>query len=102
MDFEEILAALVEGDAALPGFSHPALAAVRLLEHMVDLAAGPGMHVFVSHDSIVLPTAAHLLGQSLTRPDWPEYLDAVVLWRDIDAVEVRYRGRSARRRQLVR
>lgn len=96
MAYEEIINAVVDGRPDLPGFARPRRAAGRLLEHMLEHATTPGVHVFVTHDSVVLPTAAHLLGRSLRKPDWPWYLDTVVIWREGDGYEIRYREHAGR------
>jgi hypothetical protein len=82
----------LNGAAPLPGLVPTAEAARRLVGHMLALAAGaPGLHVFVSHDVILVPTIACCLGAPLPRPDWPAFLDGALLWHDNGQVRLRYR-----------
>ena len=100
---EEVMRRLVHGDEVLPGCADAEAAARALVHHMLTAARGePGLHVFVTHDSLVTATAARLLGEPLTKADWPWYLEAAFFWEDGDAVHVGYRERrSALPRPLV-
>jgi broad specificity phosphatase PhoE len=90
---EGVIQCLISGRGALPGMADPSEAAHQLGEHMLQALDGiPGLHVFVSHDSIVAPTVARLMGGELPRYMWPEFLDAVALWRNADGVWASYRG----------
>ncbi|MCK6528640.1 histidine phosphatase family protein [Myxococcota bacterium] len=90
---EAVMEALVRG-VALPGLADPRAAARRLVAHMLATAdARPGVHVFVTHDSLVTATAAHALGVPLGPLDWPLFLEALVLVADGAMVQAEYRGR---------
>ena len=94
---EEVMRHLVTGQA-LPGVANADSAARSLVRRMLGHAAGEaGIHAFVTHDSLVTATAAHLLGVPLTPADWPGYLEAAFFWESDGGVEVRYRGRRALR-----
>ncbi|BCO29852.1 hypothetical protein MIZ03_4776 [Rhodoferax lithotrophicus] len=83
---------LISGEGALPGMADPSEAAHRLIKHMLaSIASQPGMHVFVSHDSIVAPTVARVIGQKMTQNQWPEFLDAALIWRNENFIMVAYR-----------
>ena len=41
-----------------------------------------GIHMFITHDSIVLPVAAQIAGVSLGMEDWPAFLDGVLMWKE--------------------
>ena len=89
---EQVLTHIVAG-TQLPGLTDPIPATRRLVSHMVKTAAGrPGLHVFVTHDSLVTAAAAHVLGQPLTRADWPLYLEALALAATGSGVTASYRG----------
>lgn len=89
---EAVMAHLVGEDTALPGMAVPRRAAWVLVEHMLTACDdGPGVHVFLTHDSLVTATAARALGEPLGREDWPAYLEAAFFWREGDAVGVAYR-----------
>lgn len=94
LPYEEILNGVVDGRVDLEGFAVPRRAAGRLFEHMTEHASQAGVHVFVTHDSVVLPTAAHLLALPLRQSNWPWYLEALVAWQDVGGWEVRYRGHA--------
>lgn len=89
---ESVLARLVRDDAPLPGMAAPASAARFLVHHMLSVAAGrPGVHVFVTHDSLVTVSAARLLGVALGRDAWPLCLEGALFWRDGDTLQTAYR-----------
>ena len=69
---EGVMDHLVSAREPLPGMARPDEAARFLVQHMLGAAAGrPGVHVFVTHDSLVTATAARLLGKPLSPGDWP-------------------------------
>lgn len=90
---EGVIEHLVSGGGALPGMADAAEAAIGLVDHLLESAGcEPGLHLFISHDSIVAPTVARVLGQRLCRSRWPEYLDAAAFWRNQEGrVMVAYR-----------
>lgn len=96
---EGVVRHLVSEVDALPGMARPDAAARFLVHHMLATAAGePGVHVFVTHDSLVTATAARLLGHPLGVDDWPWYLEGAFFWRDeAGALCTSYRDRRARR-----
>ena len=86
---------LVSQDRPLPGMADPAPAARFLVQHMLARAGDrPGLHVFVTHDSLVTTTAARLLGEHLGKDDWPWYLEGAFFWRQGGHLVTAYRGRS--------
>jgi broad specificity phosphatase PhoE len=88
---EGVMTHLVSGNGALPGMAEPEAAAKSLVKHMLGLARRPGIHLFVTHDSLVAATAARLLGEKLTPADWPEYLEGAFFWQEQDFVRAAYR-----------
>lgn len=95
--FEGMIRRLNSGEA-LPGMAEPDEAARFLVKSMLAHATGPGVHVFVTHDSLVTVTAARFLGVELGRADWPWYLEGAFFWRDDSgAVHAAYRERHATR-----
>lgn len=78
-----IARALMAGAAVPPGFAEPTQAARRLAEHLcAHLPAAPGVHVFVSHDTLLGPFIARVLGRVLEAGDWPGFLHGALLWKD--------------------
>ncbi|ACY13401.1 histidine phosphatase family protein [Haliangium ochraceum] len=91
---ESVMHHLVNGEGALPGMADPEAAARFLVQHMLGIVDDlPGVHVFVSHDALVMPTAARLLGTPMRTEDWPWYLEGAYFWREAGQVHVAYRER---------
>ncbi len=91
---EGVMKHLVAGDR-LDGLADPIPATRRLLDHMHARAGGAaGVHIFVTHDSLVTVAAAHCLRRALGRADWPLYLEALVLAVDGDRITASYRDWS--------
>ena len=92
---ERVMAHLIAGDR-LYGLADPVSASRRLAEHMRATAGGsPGVHVFVTHDSLVTTAAAHLLRRRIGMEDWPRYLEALVLVDRGDGLTATYRAWSS-------
>lgn len=68
------------GGGVVPGFADVDTATAGLVADLLDGAVAPGVHLHVSHDSIV-GVCAHRLFRWPDRARWPGYLDALVLWR---------------------
>lgn len=95
---EGVMRHLVTETTALSGMARPDEAARILVQHMFAIANNrPGIHVFVTHDSLVTATAARFLGRPLSVDDWPGYLEGAFFWRDDIGVNAAYRGHKARR-----
>lgn len=95
---EGVMRHLVSKAQALPGMARPDEAARFLVHHMLAVAGEePGVHVFVTHDSLVTATAARLLGHPLGSRDFPWYLEGVFFWRDESGLCTAYRDHQAHR-----
>lgn len=89
---EGMMAKLVAGDQALPGMADADRAARFLVRRMLAVAGDrPGVHAFVTHDSLVTATAARLLGVPLGMDAWPWFLEGAFFWRDGGSIHVAYR-----------
>lgn len=96
---EGVIHRLVTEAAALPGMARPDEAARFLVQSMLAAAAGEsGVHVFVTHDSLLIATAARLLGKPLGLGDWPLYLEGAFFWMTEDGLHTGYRDFEALRR----
>ena len=96
---ERVMRYLVTGAGALPGMADPGPAARRLVRHMLAIAGDrPGLHAFISHDSVITATAAQLLGEPLGRDDWPWYLEGAFFWQEDGRVSTAYRDHFDRQR----
>lgn len=95
---EGVMRHLVTETAELSGMAKPDEAARFLVQHLLAAAADrPGIHVFVTHDSLVTATAARLLGQPLGVDDWPGYLEGAFFWKDDAGVSTAYRDHQTLR-----
>ncbi|MDE8344860.1 MAG: histidine phosphatase family protein [Acidocella sp.] len=84
---EGVVAHLVSSSDALPGMARPNEAARFLVHHMFAAANGiDGIHVFITHDTLVMATAARLLGKALGPEFWPGFLESVIFWHDSDGM----------------
>lgn len=84
---------LVTETEALPGMARAAEAARYLLQSMLATAGSePGVHVFVTHDSVVTAMAARLLGRPIKADCWPWFLEGVFFWTGQDGIHVAYRN----------
>jgi broad specificity phosphatase PhoE len=89
---EAVMRHLVSEDEALPGMTRPDEAARCLTRHMLAAAGeSNGLHVFVTHDSLVTATVARLQGRPHGPSDWPEFLEGALLWWSEEGLRVRYR-----------
>ena len=96
---EGVMRHLVMSDEALPGMARPGPAAGFLVHHILTMVGdAPGLHLFVTHDSLVTATTARLLGQQLGRDAWPWYLEGAFFWRDHDDLHIKYRDQYLRRK----
>jgi broad specificity phosphatase PhoE len=98
---ETVMSHLVEAHAPLPGMASPPAAARFLVHHMLAAATEPGLHVFVTHDSLITATAAHLLGIPFGKDAWPWYLEAAVFWREEEQLHSAYRDHTHVRRDAL-
>lgn len=93
---EGVMRHLVTEAGALSGMARPDEAARFLVQSMLTAAANrPGLHVFVTHDSLVTATAARLLNKPLGLDDWPWYLEGSFFWTEEDGVHAAYRDDEA-------
>lgn len=88
---EAVIKHLASTDRPLPGLAPPDEAARQLAWHMARSLIGspPGLHVFVTHDAVLYPTAARLL--PAIAPDWPNFLESAVLYGPATALAFAYR-----------
>ena len=94
---EGVMAHLASQDRPLPGMADPAPAARFLVRHMLSIAGNrPGLHLFVTHDSVVTATAARLLGKPLGKDAWPWYLEGAFFRWHGGHVITAYRDRCSR------
>lgn len=92
----QLMLHLCNEEEVLRGMADPDPAA-RYLLHGMQVQAGdrPGIHVFLTHDSILMPAAARLLGHVLNESDYPWFLDAAFFWPEADSLHIHYRDRSS-------
>jgi len=96
LGLESFLEHLISGKGGLPGVAEPSAAASSLVRHMLEHVGDvQGLHVFVTHDSLVAPTVARMLQCPVPPEDWPEYLEAAFFWREGPDVRGAYRTRTS-------
>lgn len=88
---ERVVELLAWGSDQLPGLAAPFSAAQDLATHVLANTES-GVHVFVTHDAILLPTVARLLPGVADRTWWPDFLECAAFWFDEDAPCVAYRA----------
>lgn len=94
---EAVMRSLVTGSDILPGMADPDPAARFLIRHMLTVAGQrPGLHVFVTHDSLVTATAARLLREKLGKDYWPWCLEGAFFWQEGGHFLTAYRDRCRR------
>ena len=95
MTNEEVVDHIVSKDSVLPGMADPDPAARLLVSHMLAVAdERAGLHVFVTHDALVMPTAARLLGEKLGKDAWPWFLEGAFFWQNEGRLMTAYRDQS--------
>jgi broad specificity phosphatase PhoE len=93
---EGVVHHLVTEPEPLPGMARTEDAAHFLVQTMLATAGNrPGVHVFVTHDVLVIATAAKLLCKSLDRNDWPWYLEGAFFWREKEGIHSAYRDEES-------
>ncbi|MCP4701148.1 MAG: histidine phosphatase family protein [Gammaproteobacteria bacterium] len=85
-----MMAFLVNADSSLPGMADPKEAARFLIQHILDAANTPGIHIFVTHDSVLAGTALQQFGQTLERTQYPWYLEGAFFWIE-EGIQIAYR-----------
>ena len=89
---EGVMHHLVTSTHALPGMAQPDQAARFLVQQMLEVSGEIfGIHIFVTHDSLVAATAAQLLGEPLDSSEWPWYLEGSFFWCSKGNIHVAYR-----------
>ncbi len=79
----------------LPGM-RPTSDGVALLLDLITPGngAGPGISVFVTHDVVLATLVGSLYGLNADGFAWPDYLDALMLWRNSDRLHFCWSGLS--------
>lgn len=82
------------GGEPLPGFPALRATALQLALWLAGSVAGgpPGIHLFSSHDLMIMGLLSGLEQRPLAGERWPDFLDGVYTWTEQDAVRLLYRG----------
>jgi broad specificity phosphatase PhoE len=89
---EEVMRRIVSEDDPLPGMAPPDEASRVLLRHMLTSADGiSGLHLFITHDSVITATVSRLQGTPHGPLDWPCFLEGALFWQSEKGVHVVYR-----------
>ena len=90
---EKVMEHLLSASTALPGMARPAEAARYLARQLLTLGGdSPGIHTFVTHDSLVAPTVSHMLTTPLRMENWPWFLEGAFFWHEDNQVHTVYRS----------
>ena len=74
-----VLDHLASGAAPLPGFAEPIAASRALIDHLLGVAAGPGLHLAITHDALMIPLLAARLKRPVAAHERPDFLDGITL-----------------------
>ncbi|HMY21721.1 MAG TPA: histidine phosphatase family protein [Polyangium sp.] len=89
---EGVMQHLATSSEVLPGMAHPDVAARRLVRHTLEVMGDePGLHVFVTHDLVIVATVARMMGHALPKEAWPSFLEGAFFWKNDAGVKVVYR-----------
>lgn len=89
---EGVMRHLAAEDYALPGMANPEEASQKLVRYMLSSMNGvPGLHVFVTHDVILAPTAARFLRQRYEASEGPAFLEGALFWEGQLGMHISYR-----------
>ncbi len=95
MGNEGVMRHLASENYALPGMADPETASQELVRNMLSLMdRSPGVHVFVTHDTILGPVAARFLRQADKAPKGPLFLEGALFWSSHVGVNIAYRDES--------
>lgn len=87
---------LATSSEVLPGMACPDVAARRLVLHMLEtMGDEPGLHVFVTHDLVIVATVARMFARSLPKDEWPWFLEGAFFWRAPEGIHVGYRNNGS-------
>jgi len=93
---EGVMEHLATSSEVLPGMALPDVAARRLVQHMLEaMGERPGLHVFVTHDLLIVATVARLLARPLPKDEWPWFLEGAFFWRTAEGIRVEYRNNGS-------
>ncbi len=87
-----VVARQLAGDA-LPGMTPIGIGAARFIDLLISDPGEPGeIDVLVSHDAVIAPLLATVLGVRDLAEIWPAYLEGALLCREGDGLAVLWRG----------
>jgi hypothetical protein len=85
-----VLRSLMAG-RKLPGMVSPEAGCKAMVEHLLGVCDRPsGLYLFITHDALLAPMLGRLFGRETELPD---YLDALLVWRESGALWARHRAR---------
>jgi broad specificity phosphatase PhoE len=84
--YDYVFQALMQGKQ-LNGFADPQSATQHLIQYMMKKSNTPGIHVFVTHDILIMTVWAMCQGSPLEQKNWPWFLEGIFFSQH----EARYR-----------
>lgn len=99
---ENVMKYMVAGTACWPGLPDPDFAARYLLQNLLreGKSKEKGIHLYVTHDSLVTATASRILGIPLYKDQWPQYLETAFFWEEDGYIRVAYKGYNQKGKSL--
>ncbi len=81
-------------ETELPPGMKATIQGVELLLDLIQsqLAARGRVSVFVTHDLVLAVLVGSLYGLNPSEFDWPDYLDSLIVWKQLDRLRFRWRG----------
>ena len=87
-----VMAHMINEVEALPGMVNTQFGAQRLIQHMFCLTGGEiGIHVFVTHDTLVEATVAKMFERGFAVGCPPVFLESAFFWKDGNNTVAAYR-----------
>jgi broad specificity phosphatase PhoE len=91
-----VVARQLAGDE-IPGMTPIDVGAKRFVDALVSNPGEPGeINVFVSHDAVIAPLLAAILGVHDLTKIWPAYLEGAFLSSVVDSIDIVWRGHRQR------
>lgn len=94
MDVHDLVASLARGTPPVPGFHPISVSIPRIINAIIAPSCGiPGLHLFITHDVVIVLILLYLLEEPFKQALWPEFLEQLTLQYDQNVLTVIYRQR---------
>ncbi|HRY38298.1 MAG TPA: histidine phosphatase family protein [Smithellaceae bacterium] len=94
MEAHDLVASLARGTPPVPGFYPISVSIPRIINTTIAHSRGvPGLHLFITHDVVIVLTLLYLLEEPFKQELWPDFLEQLTLQYDRNVLTVSYRQR---------